>query len=89
MTRIGTITGTATFDAVDVESHDDSTYWVAGRYQDSTTTYEVPHDALYIAGSQAFLNGGTLSLHADDGECIWVEATEDELRITKEKRDNE
>lgn len=86
---IGTITGTATFDAVDVIPQDGEKVRVRGQYGQSETVYETDHDRLYIAGAQAALSEGTLSLHAGEGSWLWVKATDDELRITKEKPENE
>lgn len=82
---IGTITGTATFEAVDVMAQDGEKVRVRGQYDQSETVYETDRDRLHIAGAKASLTDGTLSLHAKEGEWLWVEATEDELRITKEQ----
>lgn len=88
---IGSIKGTATYEKVKIGSERDGYYHVEGIYGESKTIYQVPNGFLYIGGLEADPHTNsvlTLEPEDDDG-WVWVEATEDDLRITKEEPDNE
>lgn len=87
---IGSVTGTATFEVVKIRPSvdDDDRIEVAGRYLDSHTTYSAPDDEVFLGGLQLTELAGKLCVeHPDDDGWVWVEATETELRITKENPD--
>lgn len=84
------ITGTATFQSVDIRPGDGGLIEVSGYYHGDVTTYEAPPDAVYIGGLPVTDVGGLLTLEPTEGEnYLWVESTGDELHITKTERDNE
>lgn len=84
---IGTIEGTATFDKVEVEPRDDDSLEVTGHYGESVTVYEVRRGHLFIEGFQTDVSGDVTLLPDDDSGWVWVEATEEDLHITSEERD--
>lgn len=83
---IGSITGTATFDHVHI-NREPNRYVVTGYYQQSETPYGVPHGKLRIDGLSIAVND-TATIDSDDGEYVWVKATDDILNITAEKPDS-
>jgi hypothetical protein len=83
---IASITGTATFERVEVHptDDDDHPFRIDGFYEDSVTSYGVPDDGdLQIGGLSVTSLHGPLVFEAD---VVWVEATDDgTLSITKDK----
>lgn len=82
------VTGTATFNKVDVEPlGDEDTVEVTGYYiaeETSVTTYR--GSPVYIDGMKVGTTGGQLTLHGD--EWIYVHSTGDELFISSSKPDD-
>lgn len=82
---IGSIEGTATFQKVKVRQYDGDRIEVAGKYHGDETTYSAPPDSVFIGGMNVSQLSDKLVLEPRDDDYLWVEATEDELRITKDK----
>jgi len=84
---IASIEGTATFNHVIIYREGEMVR-LAGTYsEESETVYEGPPGCIFIEGMQMVVGDSeAVTLEANEGEWIWVEATEDELRITSEKR---
>lgn len=82
------ISGTATFERVEVHPTDDEdhAYRVDGFYDDSVTSYGVPEEGtLHIGGLPVSSAHGPIVF---EGRPLWVEATENgTLHITAEKPD--
>lgn len=84
---IATITGTATFNSVEIKPQSDATTNVTGYYHGDTTTYNVPPGCLFIGGLPVEFDGENsvaINPEADD-EWVWVTATEDHLLISDEE----
>lgn len=87
---IGTVTGTGTFNHVSVYRENDMVR-VLGTYTDGgTTLYEAPPDSVRVGGLEMMVGDEeAVTLTPPDDEWVIVEATEDELRITKSTSNNE
>lgn len=80
---IGTITGTATFEAVELLKQDNNKIRVVGTYTGDSTTYETDADRVRLFGNKIVYLEHSMAFQADDGEYIEVEATEERLLIGK------
>jgi hypothetical protein len=80
---IGTITGVATFEKVAVCKAERGRVRVFGDYQESRTTYETHQDNVFIEGLSLDLIHDEFWLRPEEGNFLYVEATEDELRVTE------
>jgi hypothetical protein len=84
---IGSITGTATFDWVEVapkETEGGMKANVIGYYDGSTTAYRCDLDRVRIGGLKLRSLHDVLQLEPED-RPVWVEATDDLLLIQDEK----
>ena len=87
---IGTIEGTATYESVRITRQPDSDrLQVAGEYDGNpeATIYGVEPGHLFVGGLQFNMENGSMTVTIEpptDNEFVWVEASETELRITKE-----
>jgi hypothetical protein len=85
---IASISGTATFERVEVHptDDDDHAYRVDGFYDDSVTSYGVPEAGeLHIGGLSVSSAHGPIVF---EGSPVWVKATETgTLHITAEKHE--
>lgn len=82
------INGTATFEMVDIEWHDQQNeFRVLGYYNgEPSTEYSVPEGALSISGMEVRAGAKTrLTLDPGDGEWIYATATDDKLNLAIEK----
>lgn len=88
---IGSITGTATYESVEIEPQPDGTTHVTGYYMGDATTHNVPAGCLFIGGLPVEFDGeNSVAINPDaDDEWVWVTATEDHLLITKEEPEEE
>lgn len=84
---IGTATGVATFEKVAVCAADGGRVRVIGDYKDSRTTYQTHQDNVFIGGLSLDLIHDEFWLRPDEGTFLYVEVTEEELRITEDKPD--
>ena len=78
---IGTITGTATFETVELLKQDDGKMRVVGAYHGDSTTYETDANRVRLFGKEIMYLEHSMAIQADDGEYIEVEATEERLLI--------
>ena len=84
---IGSVTGTATFERVEVESSDaeGAAFEVTGYYDEEPTVYRTPR--LQVGGLE--VTGaieGTLTVEPEDeGGWVWTVAEEDVLSLDSEK----
>lgn len=81
---IGTIEGIATFERVSVNPAGNYVR-VIGEYDGDRTTYETHQDRVFIGGMSLDLIHDEFWLRPQDGDYLYVWATEDELRISEEK----
>ena len=87
---IGTITGTATFEMVEILKQESGKVRGVGAYMEDSTTYETDKSRVRIGGMKLNYLEHSMALEpTEDKKFIWVEATEDELRITFEKPEDE
>lgn len=79
---IGTITGTATFEAVEILKQSDTKVRVVGSYMGDTTTYETERSRVRLFGNKFDYLEHSFAIRPEgDDEWIEVEATEDRLLI--------
>jgi hypothetical protein len=83
---IGTIEGIATFNWVEINTDKhQSVVRVHGYYEGSTTTYETDRERVRVGGMTIQMTFDSMKLEPTEGNYLYVEATEDELRITEDK----
>lgn len=84
--KIGTITGTATFEQVIIKEGDSGRAIVVGEYSGNRTAYETEVNRIFVSGLQLGKIDGKLMFKPEEKDgWVWVEATKEELRITTEK----
>jgi hypothetical protein len=81
---IGTITGVATFEKIAVSKASGGRVRVHADYGESETIYEAHQDNVFIGGLNLDLIHDEFWLRPEDGKFLYVEATEEELRITED-----
>lgn len=81
---IGTITGVTTFERVSINP-DGNYVRVIGDYDGDQTTYETHISNVFIGGISLNLIHDEFWLRPKEGDYLYVEATEEELRITEEE----
>lgn len=80
---LGTITGTATFETVELLKVDDGKMRVVGVYHGDSTTYETDANRVRLFGHEIMYLEHSMAIEADENEWIEVEATKDRLYIDK------
>lgn len=82
-----TITGTATYDRVEVRPRPDTDVnevEVVGYYKGETTTYRSP--LVFVDGLEVATEGqGEILLSPDERDWVWVVATKERLTISSAK----
>lgn len=83
---IGTIEGVATFNWVEIDTDKhQSVVRVHGYYEGSTTTYEADRERVRVGRITIQMAFDSMKLEPTEGDYLYVEATEDELRITEDE----
>jgi hypothetical protein len=83
---IGSITGTATFEWVEVSPVEGSdTVRVIGYYHGDTTTYQCDRERVNISGLALRQIHDSFQLEPEGDGPVWVEATEERLNVSSDK----
>lgn len=83
---IGSITGTATFDYIVVTEKDYGRVEVIGVYDEDTTHYTCAEERVRLGGFPIRQMEGYFEIEpADEDGWVWVEATDELLKISPEK----
>lgn len=82
-----TVTGTMTFDTVQIEQASPGLVTVTGNTSGSETVLEAPESAVTVGELSIVALDDTITLGHPDEDVIWVDVTDTKLAVTTDRPD--